>query len=76
MSSSPKALQGSTGFMSLFFAIVTLAAIIGAGSSTRFRRADMVKLYFYTNLVLVVFGLAMWFLRPDRSTRRCGWSVS
>lgn len=45
--------------MPLFFATVTLAAIIGAVIVNPLsHRVDMVKLYFHTNLVLVVFGLA------------------
>jgi Na+/melibiose symporter and related transporters len=57
------ALEGSAGFMSLFFAVVTVAAIIGAiVVNPLSRRIDMVKLYFYTNLVLVIFGVIMWFL--------------
>lgn len=56
-------LQGSAGFMSLFFAIVTFAAILGAiVVNPLSRRIDMVKLYYYTNLTLVAFGVAMWFL--------------
>ena len=65
------ALHGSTGFMSLFFAIVTAAAILGAIIVNPLsRRIDMVKLYYYTNLVLAVFGVAMYFLPtgPDYQT--------
>lgn len=56
-------LQGSAGFMSLFFGVVTVASIAGAIIVNPLsRRFDMVKLYFYTNLALVVFGIAMYFL--------------
>lgn len=57
------ALQGSAGYMSLFFGIVTIAGIVGAMVVNPLsRRIDMVKLYFYTNITLVMFGLAMYFL--------------
>ncbi len=57
------ALQGSAGFMSLFFAIVTLGAIAGAIIVNPLsRHVDMVKLYSATNLTLVLFGIVMWFL--------------
>ena len=56
-------LQGSAGFMSLFFGVVTVASIAGAIIVNPLsRRFDMVKLYFYTNLALFVFGIAMYFL--------------
>ncbi|HIH5002922.1 MFS transporter [Klebsiella oxytoca] len=69
------ALQGSASFMSLFFAIVTVAAIIGAVIVNPLsRRVDMVTLYFRTNLVLVIFGLAMWFL-PTGPQHQTLWLV-
>ncbi|WP_407731358.1 MFS transporter [Pseudocitrobacter faecalis] len=67
------ALEGSAGFMSLFFAVVTIAAIIGAiVVNPLSRRIDMVKLYFYTNLVLVAFGVMMWFL-PTGAQHQTLW---
>lgn len=56
-------LQGSTAYTSLFFTMVTFASIIGAVVvSPLTRRFDTVKLYYYTNLVLAVLAVCMWFL--------------
>lgn len=56
-------LQGSAAYASLFFTMVTLAAILGAVIvSPLSRRIDTVKLYYVTNLVLAVLALAMWLL--------------
>jgi glycoside/pentoside/hexuronide:cation symporter, GPH family len=56
-------LQGSAGYMSLFFGILTVAGIAGAVIVNPLsRHVDMVRLYFWTNLVLVAFGIAMYFL--------------
>ena len=70
------ALEGSSGFMSLFFAIVTFAAILGAVIINPLsRRIDMVKLYFMTNIVLVIFGVLMWFL-PTGPQYQTLWLVT
>ncbi|WP_253383124.1 MFS transporter [unidentified bacterial endosymbiont] len=70
------ALQGSAGYMSLFFAVVTVAAIIGAIVVNLLSRyIDMVKLYFSTNLVLVAFGVAMVFL-PTGPQHQTLWLIS
>ncbi|MGR5946378.1 MFS transporter [Enterobacter sp. C4G1] len=56
-------LQGSAGYMSLFFGILTVAGIAGAVIVNPLsRHVDMVHLYFWTNLVLVAFGIGMYFL--------------
>jgi len=56
-------LQGSAGFASLFFTMVTFASILGAVIVNPLtRRFDTVKLYYYTNLVLAVLAFGMWFL--------------
>lgn len=57
------ALEGSAGYMSLFFGILTISGIAGAVIVNPLsRRVDMVRLYYWTNLVLVAFGIAMYFL--------------
>ena len=56
-------LQGGAGYMSLFFGILTLSGIAGAVIVNPLsRRMDMVRLYYWTNLVLVAFGAGMYFL--------------
>lgn len=56
-------LQGSAGYMSLFFGILTVAGIAGAVIVNPLsRHVDMVRLYFLTNLVLVAFGIGMYLL--------------
>ena len=56
-------LQGSAAFASLFFTMVTFAAILGAVIVNPLsRRFDTVKLYYYTNLVLAAIALGMWML--------------
>ncbi|EOC0112705.1 MFS transporter [Cronobacter sakazakii] len=56
-------LQGSTAYTSLFFTMVTFAAIAGAMIvSPLSRRVDTVKLYFHTNLILAALAVAMWLL--------------
>lgn len=56
-------LRGSAAYASLFFTMMTLAAILGAVIvSPLSRRVDTVKLYYVTNLVLAVLALAMWLL--------------
>ena len=56
-------LQGSAAYMSLFFGILTIAGIAGAVIVNPLsRRVDMVRLYYWTNLVLVAFGVGMYFL--------------
>lgn len=54
-------LQGSAAYASLFFTMVTFAAILGAVIvSPLSRRVDTVKLYYYTNLVLAALAGGMW----------------
>ncbi|QIE96835.1 MFS transporter [Pantoea stewartii] len=56
-------LQGSTAYTSLFFTMVTLASILGSFIVNPLsRRIDTVRLYFWTNIVLAVVALCMWFL--------------
>lgn len=56
-------LQGSTAFTSLFFTLVTLASIVGSVIVNPLsRRIDTVRLYYWTNLVLAVLAVMMWFL--------------
>lgn len=56
-------LQGSAGFASLFFTMVTFASILGAVIVNPLaKRFDTVKLYYYTNLVLAVLAAGMWLL--------------
>lgn len=56
-------LEGSAGFASLFFTMVTLAAILGAILvSPLAKRVDTVQLYYVTNLILAALAVAMWFL--------------
>ena len=60
-------LQGSTGYTSLFFTMVTFASIIGSVIvSPLTRRFDTVKIYYYTNLLLAALAVLMWFLLPAR----------
>lgn len=64
-------LQGSTAYTSLFFTMVTFASIIGSVMVNLLsRRVDTVKLYYYTNLVLALLAVIMWFLpaSPDWQT--------
>lgn len=69
-------LQGSTAYTSLFFTMVTFAAILGAVIvSPLTRRIDTVKLYYITNLVLAALALAMWFL-PTGPTYKTLWLVA
>ncbi|MBW7983208.1 MFS transporter [Enterobacillus tribolii] len=57
------ALQGGTGYTSLFFTMVTLAAIVGAIIVNPIsRRIDASRLYCITNLVLAALAAGMWFL--------------
>lgn len=56
-------LEGSTGYTSLFFTMVTFASILGSVIVNPLsRRIDTVKLYYYTNLVLAALSVMMWFL--------------
>ncbi|MDJ1652390.1 MFS transporter [Raoultella sp. Ech2A] len=56
-------LEGSTGYTSLFFTMVTFASIFGSVIINLLsRRFDTVRLYYYTNLVLAALAIAMWFL--------------
>jgi Na+/melibiose symporter-like transporter len=56
-------LQGSTGYTSLFFTMVTFASILGSVLVNPLsKRFDTVKLYYYTNLVLAALSVMMWFL--------------
>lgn len=56
-------LQGSTGFASLFFTMVTVASILGAIIvSPLSRRFDTVRLYYITNLILALLAVIMWFI--------------
>ncbi|TCL06047.1 MULTISPECIES: MFS transporter [Sodalis] len=63
-------LHGGAGYASLFFTAVTVASIIGAviinGLS---RRIDTVKLYYYTNIILAVLGILMWFIPTGEGYR-------
>ncbi|MFB5640673.1 MFS transporter [Kluyvera ascorbata] len=57
------ALEGGAGYMSMFFGILTISGIAGAVIVNPLsRRIDMVRLYYWTNLVLVAFGIGMYFL--------------
>ncbi|WJY13670.1 MFS transporter [Pectobacteriaceae bacterium CE90] len=66
-------LHGSSSYTSLFFTAVTVASIFGAmivnGLS---RRIDTVRLYYYTNIVLAVLGILMWFI-PTGEAYRTLW---
>ncbi|MCL9673117.1 MFS transporter [Citrobacter sp. MNAZ 1397] len=56
-------LQGSTGYTSLFFTMVTFASILGSVLVNPLsKRLDTVKLYYSTNLVLATLSVMMWFL--------------
>lgn len=68
-------LQGSTAYTSLFFTMVTFAAILGAVIvSPLSRRIDTVKLYYYTNLVLAALAVGMWFL-PGSPAHQTLWLI-
>ena len=68
-------LQGSTAYTSLFFTMVTFAAILGAVIvSPLSRRIDTVKLYYYTNLVLAAIAAGMWFL-PGGPAHQTLWLI-
>ena len=57
------ALEGGAGYMSMFFGILTISGIAGAVIVNPLsRRVDMVRLYYWTNLVLVALGIGMYFL--------------
>ncbi|WP_432413811.1 MFS transporter [Pantoea allii] len=56
-------LQGSTAYTSLFFTMVTLASILGAVIVNPLaKHIDTVRLYYWTNCVLAVLAVMMWFL--------------
>jgi GPH family glycoside/pentoside/hexuronide:cation symporter len=56
-------LQGSTGFASLFFTMVTVASILGAIIvSPLSRKFDTVRLYYVTNLILALLAVIMWLI--------------
>ncbi|AUV03541.1 MFS transporter [Enterobacteriaceae bacterium ENNIH1] len=56
-------LQGSTGYTSLFFTMVTFASILGSVLVNPLsKRLDTVKLYYSTNLALAALSVMMWFL--------------
>lgn len=56
-------LEGSTAYTSLFFTMVTFASILGSMTVNMLsRRFSIVKLYYYTNLILAVLAAGMWFL--------------
>lgn len=56
-------LEGSTAYTSLFFTMVTFAAILGSVLVNPLsRRFDTVRLYYYTNLVLALLAVGMWCL--------------
>ena len=56
-------LGGSTGYTSLFFTMVTFSSILGAAIVNWLsRHIDTVKLYYYTNVVLALLAVGMWFL--------------
>lgn len=56
-------LKGSSTYASLFFGMVTLAAIAGAVVVNLLsKRFDNVRLYMTTNLVLAAFSIALWFV--------------
>jgi len=68
-------LKGSTAYTSLFFTMVTFAAILGAVIVNLLsRRSDTVKLYYYTNLVLAALAVGMWFL-PGGPAHQTLWLV-
>ncbi|HFO0792269.1 TPA: MFS transporter [Enterobacter hormaechei] len=68
-------LQGSTAYTSLFFTMVTFAAILGAVIvSPLSRRIDTVKLYYYTNLILAALAVGMWFL-PGGPAHQTLWLI-
>lgn len=63
-------LQGSAGYASMFFAMVTAGAIIGAlAVGPLARRFDTVVVYFYTNLSLAVYAFACWWLPTGAATQ-------
>lgn len=67
-------LGGSTGYTSLFFTMVTFSSILGAAIVNWLsRHVDTVKLYYYTNLVLALLAVGMWFLPTGPSGKRYGW---
>lgn len=69
------ALQGGAGYMSMFFGILTVSGIAGAMIVNPLsRRIDMVRLYYWTNLLLVAFGIGMYFL-PVGSQYQMLWLV-
>lgn len=56
-------MHGNTAYTTLFFATVTFASILGAIIINPLsRRFDTVQLYYYTNLVLAVLAIGMWFI--------------
>jgi len=66
-------LEGGSGFASLFFTMVTLAAIIGAVLvAPMVRQMDTVRLYMMTNLLLAALSVGMWFL-PAGSDYQSLW---
>ncbi|MGN2426170.1 MFS transporter [Klebsiella electrica] len=68
-------LEGSTGYTSLFFTMVTFASIFGSIIINLLsRRFDTIKLYYYTNLVLAALAIAMWFL-PTGQAYQTLWLV-
>ncbi len=68
-------LGGSTGYISLFFTMVTFASIFGSIIINLLsHHFDTVKLYYYTNLVLAALAIAMWFL-PTGHAYQTLWLV-
>lgn len=69
-------LQGSAAYTSFFFAMVTIASILGAIIINPLsRRVDMVTLYYFTNLFLAASGVVMWFI-PTGPQYQTLWLVS
>ncbi|MVT04765.1 MFS transporter [Enterobacter sp. 10-1] len=69
-------LEGSTGYTSLFFTMVTFASIFGSVIINLLSRSfDTVRLYYYTNLVLAALAIAMWFL-PTGQAYQTLWLVA
>ncbi|MBB5884437.1 MFS transporter [Xanthomonas sp. LMG 8992] len=66
-------LGGSSGYASLFFAMVALATVLGAIMVNALcRRFDPLALYLHTNLALAAFGVAQWWL-PTGPAQQTLW---
>ncbi|GBU09532.1 permease [Gammaproteobacteria bacterium] len=62
-------LQGDVAYTSMFFAVITVASIIGviiAGQITK--KTDALRVYFLSNVFLFIYGIALYFISSSNQT--------